>query len=171
MSVGAWLAGLKIKYVHDPRFDTEWQSRGCSNEYLITHKKVRDKFPHIFSKANQQCTERRRSAPALRFHSRHRSPMSDGVSQARQLHLRLGRAAIEVLRAHEQHQDPVIRKCQSKFPLRSLHDNGARRRVACGMVLLKHSSSWSHTNTGCCLNMRAAASLLHNTMISALIRK
>ncbi|ETN73916.1 hypothetical protein RB195_016755 [Necator americanus] len=39
VSVGAWLAGLDIKYVHDPRFDTEWKSRGCNNEYIITHKK------------------------------------------------------------------------------------------------------------------------------------
>ncbi|KAK6021889.1 N-acetyllactosaminide 3-alpha-galactosyltransferase, partial [Ostertagia ostertagi] len=39
VSVGAWLAGLNVKYVHDPRFDTEWISRGCNNEYLITHKK------------------------------------------------------------------------------------------------------------------------------------
>uniref|UniRef100_A0A0N5ALE0 Ubiquitin-conjugating enzyme E2 J2 n=1 Tax=Syphacia muris TaxID=451379 RepID=A0A0N5ALE0_9BILA len=38
VSVGAWLAGLNVKYVHDPRFDTEFRSRGCSNEYLITHK-------------------------------------------------------------------------------------------------------------------------------------
>ncbi|CAB3404535.1 unnamed protein product [Caenorhabditis bovis] len=40
VSVGAWLAGLDVKYVHDPRFDTEWTSRGCNNEYLITHKKT-----------------------------------------------------------------------------------------------------------------------------------
>uniref|UniRef100_A0A915MPR5 Hexosyltransferase n=1 Tax=Meloidogyne javanica TaxID=6303 RepID=A0A915MPR5_MELJA len=34
VSVGTWLAGLKVRYVHDPRFDTEWTSRGCNNEYL-----------------------------------------------------------------------------------------------------------------------------------------
>lgn len=38
VSVGAWLAGLDVKYLHDPRFDTEFSSRGCHNEYLITHK-------------------------------------------------------------------------------------------------------------------------------------
>lgn len=38
VSVGAWLSGLNVKYVHDPRFDTEFRSRGCNNEYLITHK-------------------------------------------------------------------------------------------------------------------------------------
>jgi galactosylxylosylprotein 3-beta-galactosyltransferase len=37
-SMGAWLAGLDVHYVHDPRFDTEFRSRGCSNQYLITHK-------------------------------------------------------------------------------------------------------------------------------------
>lgn len=25
VSVGAWLAGLDVRYVHDPRFDTEWK--------------------------------------------------------------------------------------------------------------------------------------------------
>lgn len=34
-----FFSGLDVKYVHDPRFDTEWVSRGCNNEYLITHKK------------------------------------------------------------------------------------------------------------------------------------
>ncbi|KAI6183868.1 Hexosyltransferase [Aphelenchoides bicaudatus] len=37
-SVGFWIAGLKVKYVHDPRFDTEFISRGCNNRYLVTHK-------------------------------------------------------------------------------------------------------------------------------------
>lgn len=40
VSVGAWLAGLNVHYVHDPRFDTEWTSRGCHNEYLVTHKQA-----------------------------------------------------------------------------------------------------------------------------------
>lgn len=37
VSVGAWLAPLNVTRVHDPRFDTEWASRGCSNQHLITH--------------------------------------------------------------------------------------------------------------------------------------
>uniref|UniRef100_A0A914E9V7 Hexosyltransferase n=1 Tax=Acrobeloides nanus TaxID=290746 RepID=A0A914E9V7_9BILA len=41
VSVGAWLAGLDVKYIHDPRFDTEFASRGCNNEYLITHKSLK----------------------------------------------------------------------------------------------------------------------------------
>ncbi|KAI6172393.1 UBC core domain-containing protein [Aphelenchoides besseyi] len=38
VSVGVWLAGIHVKYVHDPRFDTEYISRGCNNQYLVTHK-------------------------------------------------------------------------------------------------------------------------------------
>jgi galactosylxylosylprotein 3-beta-galactosyltransferase len=44
VSVGAWLAGIDVHYVHDPRFDTEWMSRGCNNEYLVTHKQVRSRI-------------------------------------------------------------------------------------------------------------------------------
>lgn len=39
-SVGSWLAGLKVNRRHDPRFDTEWKSRGCSNKFLVTHKQT-----------------------------------------------------------------------------------------------------------------------------------
>ncbi|CAD6237305.1 GSCOCG00002242001-RA-CDS [Cotesia congregata] len=39
VSVGLWLSALaNIERRHDIRFDTEYRSRGCSNEYLITHK-------------------------------------------------------------------------------------------------------------------------------------
>ncbi|ESO09138.1 hypothetical protein HELRODRAFT_169080 [Helobdella robusta] len=38
VSVGVWLSALNIKRKHDPRFDTEYKSRGCNNKYLITHK-------------------------------------------------------------------------------------------------------------------------------------
>ena len=38
ISVGAWLAPLKISRMHDPRFDTEYVSRGCNNKYIVTHK-------------------------------------------------------------------------------------------------------------------------------------
>eukprot|EP00092_Neocalanus_flemingeri_P087060 GFUD01109798.1.p1 GENE.GFUD01109798.1~~GFUD01109798.1.p1 ORF type:complete len:324 (+),score=72.69 GFUD01109798.1:85-1056(+) len=39
-SVGTWLAGLKVKRKHDSRFDTEWKSRGCSNQFVVTHKQT-----------------------------------------------------------------------------------------------------------------------------------
>ncbi|XP_069466193.1 beta-1,3-galactosyltransferase 6 [Ambystoma mexicanum] len=38
VSLGAWLGPLDVQRVHDPRFDTEYKSRGCSNQYLVTHK-------------------------------------------------------------------------------------------------------------------------------------
>ncbi|KAL2091120.1 hypothetical protein ACEWY4_013383 [Coilia grayii] len=38
VSLGAWLAPVDVRRVHDPRFDTEYKSRGCSNKYLVTHK-------------------------------------------------------------------------------------------------------------------------------------
>ncbi|KAK6639493.1 hypothetical protein RUM43_007766 [Polyplax serrata] len=39
ISVGAWLGNYEgINRVHDPRFDTEYLSRGCHQTYLITHK-------------------------------------------------------------------------------------------------------------------------------------
>uniref|UniRef100_A0A2K5EP30 Hexosyltransferase n=1 Tax=Aotus nancymaae TaxID=37293 RepID=A0A2K5EP30_AOTNA len=38
VSLGAWLAPVDVRREHDPRFDTEYRSRGCSNQYLVTHK-------------------------------------------------------------------------------------------------------------------------------------
>ena len=38
ISVGTWLGPLNIDRIHDPRFDTEYVSRGCNNDYIITHK-------------------------------------------------------------------------------------------------------------------------------------
>ncbi|KAL8581846.1 hypothetical protein ACOMHN_010220 [Nucella lapillus] len=40
VSLGTWLASLKIDRIHDERFDTEFVSRGCRNDYLITHKQT-----------------------------------------------------------------------------------------------------------------------------------
>ncbi|XP_037075505.1 beta-1,3-galactosyltransferase 6-like [Pollicipes pollicipes] len=38
VSMGAWLAPLDVTRRHEPRFDTEYMSRGCDNRYLVTHK-------------------------------------------------------------------------------------------------------------------------------------
>uniref|UniRef100_A0A0B6Y861 Hexosyltransferase n=1 Tax=Arion vulgaris TaxID=1028688 RepID=A0A0B6Y861_9EUPU len=38
VSVGAWLAPLKVNRHHDQNFDTEYMSRGCLNTYLVLHK-------------------------------------------------------------------------------------------------------------------------------------
>ena len=60
VTVGAWLAGLKVNRKHDTRsasspsscpdltfififtgrFDTEWKSRGCNSKFLVTHKQT-----------------------------------------------------------------------------------------------------------------------------------
>lgn len=38
VSLGAWLGPVDVKRIHDPRFDTEFKSRGCNNKYIVTHK-------------------------------------------------------------------------------------------------------------------------------------
>lgn len=37
-SMGVWLSPYKAERKHDSRFDTEFKSRGCHNDYLISHK-------------------------------------------------------------------------------------------------------------------------------------
>ncbi|RXG69039.1 Beta-1,3-galactosyltransferase 6 [Armadillidium vulgare] len=48
VSIGTWLAPVDVHRYHDPRFDTEYKSRGCKNEYIVTHKQniihMREKF-------------------------------------------------------------------------------------------------------------------------------
>lgn len=48
VAMGAWLAGLDVWYMHDRRFDTEYQSRGCSDRYLITHKQSPVKMQRLY---------------------------------------------------------------------------------------------------------------------------
>jgi galactosylxylosylprotein 3-beta-galactosyltransferase len=40
ISVGAWLSPIQVNRVHSIRFDTEAKSRGCNNDYIVTHKQV-----------------------------------------------------------------------------------------------------------------------------------
>ena len=40
VSVGAWLAPVQVNRVHSIRFDTESESRGCHNSWIVTHKQV-----------------------------------------------------------------------------------------------------------------------------------
>lgn len=42
VSMGSWLAPLKVNRVHDKRFDTEYKTRGCSNTFLVSHKQSID---------------------------------------------------------------------------------------------------------------------------------
>lgn len=54
VSVGAWLAPVRVTRLHDPRFDTEAKSRGCSNKYIVTHKQspldMREKTLNLMTK-------------------------------------------------------------------------------------------------------------------------
>ena len=38
VSVGVWLSPFDAERRHDVRFDTEFVSRGCRNEYIVSHK-------------------------------------------------------------------------------------------------------------------------------------
>ena len=53
-SLGVWLSPFKAERRHDSRFDTEFRSRGCQNNYLITHKQspedMRNKHKLLHSK-------------------------------------------------------------------------------------------------------------------------
>lgn len=42
VSMGSWLAPLKVNRVHDKRFDTEYKTRGCSNTFVVSHKQSVD---------------------------------------------------------------------------------------------------------------------------------
>nr|CAB3224847.1 beta-1,3-galactosyltransferase 6 [Phallusia mammillata] len=42
VTLGAWLAPLKLTRVHDFRFDTEYKTRGCKNQFIISHKQSID---------------------------------------------------------------------------------------------------------------------------------
>ena len=37
-TVGVWLSPYEAERRHDVRFDTEFVSRGCRNEYIVSHK-------------------------------------------------------------------------------------------------------------------------------------
>ena len=40
VAMGTWLAPLDVFRLHDPRFDTEFKSRGCFSSYVVTHKQT-----------------------------------------------------------------------------------------------------------------------------------
>ena len=44
VSMGAWMVPYDIKRVHELRFNTEAVSRGCNNNYIITHKETAASF-------------------------------------------------------------------------------------------------------------------------------
>nr|CAJ84710.1 beta-1,3-galactosyltransferase 6 [Ciona savignyi] len=43
VTLGAWVAPLKLTRLHDIRFDTEYKTRGCKNSFIVCHKQsIRD---------------------------------------------------------------------------------------------------------------------------------
>lgn len=61
VSIGLWVAPLaNIERKHDTRFDTEYRSRGCSNQYLVTHKQnTQDmkKLYEFYSRTGNLCAQ------------------------------------------------------------------------------------------------------------------
>uniref|UniRef100_A0A2P2I6G9 Hexosyltransferase n=1 Tax=Hirondellea gigas TaxID=1518452 RepID=A0A2P2I6G9_9CRUS len=51
VSMGVWLAPIELHRIHDTKFDTEYRSRGCHNDYIVTHKQtpvsMRDKYNNL----------------------------------------------------------------------------------------------------------------------------
>lgn len=55
--MGLWLSSVNnVLRIHDRRFDTEWTTRGCQNDYLISHKlsekQIRAMYESIISTKN-----------------------------------------------------------------------------------------------------------------------
>lgn len=49
VSVGVWIAPLaNIERKHDVRFDTEYRSRGCSNQYIVMHKQTIENMKNMY---------------------------------------------------------------------------------------------------------------------------
>ncbi|CAG7834589.1 unnamed protein product [Allacma fusca] len=38
VTIGTWLSSISPERRHDTRFDTEYESRGCNNKYIVQHK-------------------------------------------------------------------------------------------------------------------------------------
>ena len=51
ISLSVWLAPIQLHRIHDTKFDTEYKSRGCHNDYIVTHKQtvltMREKFNNL----------------------------------------------------------------------------------------------------------------------------
>ena len=57
VSMGVWLAGFEVERKHDVRFNTEFVSRGCRNDYIVSHKQsvqdMRLKYQLLKTKGKQ----------------------------------------------------------------------------------------------------------------------
>ena len=70
VSLGSWLAPFHVTRHHDLRFNTEGQSHGCNNHYIISHKeKVRGMYnKYVLLKKNGTfCLEEKEIRPSYLF--------------------------------------------------------------------------------------------------------
>nr|NP_001072016.1 beta-1,3-galactosyltransferase 6 [Ciona intestinalis]CAJ84709.1 beta-1,3-galactosyltransferase 6 [Ciona intestinalis] len=61
VTLGAWVAPLKVKRIHDTRFDTEYKTRGCKNSFTVSHKQsigdMQAKYSSLMATGNLCTTE------------------------------------------------------------------------------------------------------------------
>ncbi|CAL8142685.1 unnamed protein product [Orchesella dallaii] len=70
VTVGTWLSVISHEKRHDVRFDTEYQSRGCSNKYLVQHKitqaEMIERYQHLV-KTGKLCPEEFKRRPSYEY--------------------------------------------------------------------------------------------------------
>jgi len=70
VTVGTWLSVINHEKRHDVRFDTEYQSRGCSNKYLVQHKitqaEMIERYQHLV-KTGKLCPEEFKRRPSYEY--------------------------------------------------------------------------------------------------------
>ncbi|CAK9818268.1 Beta-1,3-galactosyltransferase 6 [Anthophora plagiata] len=71
VSVGLWVAPLaNIERKHDVRFNTEYRSRGCSNQYIITHKQTIENMKNMheyYQASGALCVKEIRNRMSYRY--------------------------------------------------------------------------------------------------------
>ena len=70
VSVGVWLSAFNTERRHDVRFNTEYVSRGCRNEYIVSHKQSTE---DMYAKHNSlrthgvQCITETQTRPSYEY--------------------------------------------------------------------------------------------------------
>ena len=70
VSVGVWLSPFRAERRHDVRFNTEYVSRGCRNEYIVSHKQSIDdmRSKHVMLQMKGvQCESEYQSRPSYEY--------------------------------------------------------------------------------------------------------
>ncbi|XP_015108813.1 beta-1,3-galactosyltransferase 6 [Diachasma alloeum] len=71
VSVGLWLSPVaNIERKHDVRFDTEYISRGCSNQYIVTHKQTPENMKSLhdfYTSTGSLCSKEIRSRMSYHY--------------------------------------------------------------------------------------------------------